>query len=256
MSIPAILTLLNELLDVKADALPSGFNKARFIDSSEAYLKITPGADQFNVEQAAKGLVKGAILGLDFYKNECHLILDGGEIFYRSDYKGERKLVMKHSVRTIVNTYSKLVREGDKYREYIEGGEQKIDFDPLPMNTGKVIGAFAVAQYADGGMTVESMTAEEIEATRVNYSSTPDGKAWRVSQGEMYRKTVSRRLYKAIELDFAIAEQYQAFEDGSGFEVRQQSRSTQSRPRQQSPFNQSVSVDGGHEEAGDGTDKG
>lgn len=45
-------------------------------------------------------------------------------------------------------------------------------------------------------------------------------------KGEMYKKTVLRRLCKLIELDFDTIEQYRAFEEGSGFVFRDESQET------------------------------
>ena len=48
-----------------------------------------------------------------------------------------------------------------------------------------------------------------------------NSKAWKESYGEMCKKTVLRRLCKLIDLNFDTAEQCQAFEDGSSFDVKE-----------------------------------
>lgn len=42
----------------------------------------------------------------------------------------------------------------------------------------------------------------------------PNGPSWTKSPGEMYKKTILRRLCKLIELDFDNIEQKRAFDDG------------------------------------------
>jgi len=63
------------------------------------------------------------------------------------------------------------------------------------------------------------MSVKEIESTRQKFSKQPNGKAWRDSTAEMYKKTVLRRLCKNIELDFESIEQKYAFDDGADFDM-------------------------------------
>ena len=50
-----------------------------------------------------------------------------------------------------------------------------------------------------------------------------DSQAWKSSTGEMYKKTVLRRLCKLIDLDFDNIEQQKAYEDGGDVVFNQQS---------------------------------
>lgn len=69
-------------------------------------------------------------------------------------------------------------------------------------------------------MLYESMSTEEIENVRKNYSKAKDSEAWKNSPGEMYRKTVIRRLSKYIEKDFDKVEQVMAYDEGGGVEFQ------------------------------------
>jgi recombination protein RecT len=213
---------LEKLLDTKREAMPSNFNKTRFLQNCMTVLQDTNGIEKCDATSVARTMLKGAFLGLDFFNKECYAIIYGGSVQFQTDYKGEKKLAKKYSVRPVKDIYAKLVREGDDFREEVKGGQQTIQFIPQPFNDGKILGAFAVALFDDGGMIYEAMTAEEIETTRKNYSKQPNGQAWTKSQGEMYKKTVMRRLCKNIELDFDTIEQAQAFEDGSDFDMNKQ----------------------------------
>ena len=64
------------------------------------------------------------------------------------------------------------------------------------------------------------MSKAEIEHTRQAFSKAANSKAWKDSYGEMCKKTVLRRLCKLIDLNFDNAEQIEAFEDGSDFDVK------------------------------------
>lgn len=241
---------LDSLLESKREAMPTNFNKTRFLQNCMTVLQDTSDIDKCEPPSVARTMLKGAFLGLDFFNKECYAIVYNENVGtkdnpkwikslqFQTDYKGEKKLAKKYSVRPVIDIYAKLVREGDDFREEVKDGVQVVQFVPLPFNSGKILGCFAVALFVDGGMVYDSMTTEEIEQTRVNYSKKPNGPAWTKSQGEMYKKTVLRRLCKNIELDFDSIEQAQAFEDGSGFDFNQEPRPAQ--PKQQSPFNPPV----------------
>lgn len=228
---------LNKLLDSKREAMPTGFNKTRFLQNCMTVLQDTKDIDKCDPISVARTMLKGAFLGLDFFNKECYAITYGGTVQFQTDYKGEKKLAKKYSVRPVKDIYAKLVRQGDEFIEEIKDGQQTIQFRPQPFNNGEILGAFAVALFEDGGMVYEVMSAEEIEETRKNYSKQPNGQAWAKSKGEMYKKTVMRRLCKNIELDFDTIEQAQAFEDSSDFEFNKEHK-----PAQQSPLNANATV--------------
>ena len=198
---------LNEKLDSVAGALPKELNKERFIQNCIAVLN--DKADDFkkySPQVIMSGLVKGAYLGLDFFQGDCYLIPYGSKLNYQTSYKGEMKLAKKYSTRPIKEIYAKLICEGDEFEEVITNGEQTINFKPKFPHSDKIIGAFAVVTYKDGGMNYDVMTIDELENTR-KHSKMKDGNAWKSFTGEMYRKTVIRRLCKYISLDFESVEQ-------------------------------------------------
>lgn len=226
---------LEKLIDAKREAMPTSFNKTRFLQNCMTVLQDTRGIEQCDPASVARTMLKGAFLGLDFFNKECYAIIYGGSVQFQTDYKGEKKLAKKYSVRPVKDIYAKLVREGDDFREEVKDGQQTIQFIPKPFNDGPILGAFAVVLYEDGGMMYEVMTTAEIEETRKNYSKQANGQAWTKSKGEMYKKTVLRRLCKNIELDFDTIEQQQAFEDASDFDMNKEPK-----PEQQSPLNATI----------------
>ena len=157
---------LTEKLDSVSEALPKDFNKARFVQNALALINDNPALQKYSQSQLTAGLLKGAYLGLDFYSKECYLVPYGNQLNYQTDYRGAKKLAKKYSIRPIKDIYAKLVREGDSFEEKIVSGEQTFDFKPLPFNDGKIIGAFAVCLYADGGMQYDTMSLADLENTR------------------------------------------------------------------------------------------
>ncbi len=209
---------LAEKLESVNDALPKDFNKQRFVQNAMALIHDKPELKSYNQNEVVMGLLKGAYLGLDFYSKECYLIPYDDQLNYQTDYRGAKKLAKKYSIRPIKDIYAKLVREGDEFEETIVNGEQGINFKPKPFNDGKIIGAFAVCLFADGGLVYDTMSLADLENTRKS-SKASNSPAWKNFTGEMYKKTVLHRLCKHIELDFENPTQQTAFMAGMEIET-------------------------------------
>ena len=216
-------SLTDKLVSVEA-ALPKDFNRDRFVQNCLAVMNEKPELAKINPAQLQLGILKGAYLGLDFMNKECYLIPYGNSVNFQTDYKGEIKFVKRYSIRPIHDIYAKIVREGDYFEVKIVDGHPSIDFKPLPLNKGTIMGAFAVALYKDGGMDYEAMTVDDIQSVRNNYSKASQSKAWKYSFDEMAKKTVLRRLCKHIETDFESVEAKNAWDEGSGSNVVQAER--------------------------------
>ena len=209
---------LTTQLDSISDALPTDFNKARFVQNAVALLNDTPDLQKYGKQQIMLGLMRGAILGLEFYNKECFLVPYGSKLQYQTSYTGSVKLAKKYSIRPIKDIYAKLVREGDVFEESIVNGEQSITFRPKPFNNGKIIGAFAVCLFKDGGVMYDTMSLEELENTR-KHSKASNSPAWKDFTGQMYLKTVLKRLCKHIEIDFENPEQLRIYDEETAIET-------------------------------------
>jgi len=206
---------LNKFLQEKVAALPKDFNQTRFLQNCMTVLQDTKDIEKMNPVSVARTMLKGAFLGLDFFNGECYAIPYGNNLNFQTDYKGEVKLAKKYSINPILDIYAKLVREGDFYELSVVDGRQSVTFKPEPFNDGKVKGAFAVVLYADGSMDIEEMSTAEIEKIRKDFSKAQNSPAWTKTPGEMYKKTVLRRLTKGISLNFDSPEQDKAYKDGA-----------------------------------------
>lgn len=201
-------------LEKITDALPKDFNRNRFVQNCLALCNDKPELAKINRANVVSGLIKGAVLGLDFYRKECYLIPYGSSVQFQTDYKGDIKVVKRWSTRPIKDIYAKVVREGDEFTEKIIDGQPSLDFKPVPFNGGQIVGAFAVVLYEDGGMEYETMSTKDIENVRRSYSKAANSKAWQSSWDEMAKKTVLRRLTKHISVDIDNAEAQKSWEDG------------------------------------------
>lgn len=225
-----IKTGLTKKLTENKEALPAGFNQQRFIlncitviqdmmkdDKKKAQL------EKINPETIPVCLAKAAYLGLDFFNGECYAIPYSGNLSFQTDYKGEIKLCKRYSKNKIKDIFAKVVRQGDFFMEEVDGGKQNVQYRPKPFSNEQMIGAFAIVVFEDGSMMYDTMSSEDIENVRNTYSKMKDSQAWKSSTGEMYKKTVLRRLCKLIDLDFDNIEQQKAYEDGGDVVFNQQS---------------------------------
>ena len=204
---------LERFLQTKAAALPKNFNQTRFLQNCMTVLQETKDIEKMHPVSIARTMLKGAFLGLDFFNRECYAIPYGNQLQFQTDYKGEIKLAKKKSINKIKDIYAKVVREGDRFEEKVVDGKQYVNFEPIPFNDGEIIGAFAVVLFEDGSMMYETMSKAEIEAIRENFSKAKNSLAWTKTPGEMYKKTVLRRLCKLIEKDFDSAEQRKVYHE-------------------------------------------
>lgn len=228
---------LDNLLQSKAAALPKDFNETRFLQNCMTVLQDVKGIEECQPVSVARTMLKGAFLGLDFFNKECYAIIYNRKVGntwiksleFQTDYKGEIKLAKKYSINPIKEIYAKIVREGDDFEEKIVNGQQVINFDPKSFNDGKILGAFAVCYFEDGSMTYETMSVGEIENIKNEFSKKDKegkfSKAWEGSaKGEMYKKTVLRRLCKLVELDFDTIVQKKTYNESSDFAFKEESK--------------------------------
>lgn len=225
-----IKTGLTKKLTENKEALPAGFNQQRFILNCITVIqdmmkdnKKKEQLEKINPETIPVCLAKAAYLGLDFFNGECYAIPYGGNLTFQTDYKGEIKLCKWYSKNKIKDIFAKVVRQGDFFMEEVDGGKQNVQYRPKPFSNEQMIGAFAIVVFEDGSMMYDTMSSEDIENVRNTYSKMKDSQAWKSSTGEMYKKTVLRRLCKLIDLDFDNIEQQKAYEDGGDVVFNQQS---------------------------------
>lgn len=127
---------------------------------------------------------RGKKVCLDFgFKGLSHLAIDAGSVLY---------------------VQAELVYSKDKFVLRGRGQEPIHERNPFDVDRGNKIGAYCIAETADGKFLVETMTAQEILAIRdrtESYRAYLDKKIktcpWVSDEGEMFKKTVIRRHSKA-----------------------------------------------------------
>lgn len=200
-----------------SDALPKTFNKERFLQNTIAVIRSNEDLLKYNRKDLLACMLKGSFLGLDFSNKECYIVPYKGQLSFQTSYKGECKFVKKYSIRPLRDLKADVVRVGDELDYGIKDNKPYIDFKPIPFNAGNVVGAIAVAFFADGGVLYEVMNMDEINKVRkVSRAASSESSPWKTFPEEMYKKTVLRRLTKSIETDFDSIEQHEAWDLGSG----------------------------------------
>jgi len=157
-----------------------------------ALLACTPQSILLAVMQASElGLEVGGLLGDAYFvpfKDQAQLIVGYRGMIKLARQSGELKSLEAH-----------VVRDNDVFDlEY--GLDTRLVHKPsLAGELGKVVAAYAIARFKDGGYQVDVMTLAEIEAVRTRSKAAGDG-PWMTDYAEMAKKTVVRRLCKYLPL--------------------------------------------------------
>lgn len=220
----AIQEQLTTTLVQKAAQLPKNFNQTKFVQNCLSALDSIDGIEEVEPASVVKGLMKGAILGLDFMNRECYLIpyknkdTNKKDVNFQTDYKGERKLAKLYSVKPVKEITTELVREGDFYEVEVKDNKKSVNWKPIRFNDKQIEGAFSVVLFEDGSSVSAEMSKKEMDDVRANYSKAANSPAWKLRPGEMYKKTVLRLNLKNVEKVFESPEQLRAYEEASEFE--------------------------------------
>lgn len=219
----SLKNILDNAIAKMGKGLPKELNTTRFVQNCITLFYEHPELKRFNKTDIAVGLMKGAVLGLDFMSRECYLIPYSNKLNFQTDYKGDVKVVRRYAKRPVLDIYAEVVREGDKFERKIVDNETIINFEQVPFSTKNIVGAFAIVKYKDGGVECETMSTEDLEGVRQVFSKSKNSPAWttKATVGEMYKKTVLRRLCKKITIDFESVERQLAFDEGSDMNFKQ-----------------------------------
>lgn len=181
-------------------AMGSGGDAKRFLRVCQTEFRANPKLALCSPESFMLSVFEGARLGLEIgaQLGQYYFIPRANEVVPMLGYRGMIALGLRHpDVQTITSTP---VYKGD----YFESGEnmqgQYFEYKPCGNKKAEELEkAFAVCRLKNGGVILEVMEREQIEAARAK-SKMPNGQAWRDSYSEMARKTVVRRLFKYIPL--------------------------------------------------------
>jgi recombination protein RecT len=142
------------------------------------------------VTAAQLGLVTDGVLG------QAYLVPYKGKVQLIPGYKG--LLMLARQSGEISSIEVDTIHEFDEV-DLIMGDESRLTIRPNWTSRGRIVGAYAIARFKDGGIQRALMTKEEIDRIR-DASPSKNSPAWRNHYGEMAKKTVFRRLCKMLPL--------------------------------------------------------
>jgi recombination protein RecT len=162
------------------------------------------------VQAAQLGLEIGGVTGQSYMVPYWNKKKGVKEAQFQVGYRGMITLAFRGG--EVSNIYAECVRERDKFR-IIRGTHPGIEHEPVAVNGGPVIGAYAVLVYKSQQFNSVFMSREEVEHHRATYSkqTQSDRSPWKTAWNEMAKKTVIRKLLKHCPL--AVELPVQAFND-------------------------------------------
>lgn len=144
-------------------------------------------------------------LSLNPIKKTAYLVPRKGKCVLEPSYRGLRKILEDCGV--VKNMDSGIVYEGEPF-EIIRGTSPKITHGIATSTPGRIVGAYSVANLADGTQSIEWMYEDELVLimNRSTAHNSGKGSPWTTDPGEMRRKTVLKRHTKQLPMpDNAIA---------------------------------------------------
>ena len=211
---PAIVRVLQEAstLESVSAALPASISPERFVRQAQTLVRTTPKLLECPPAPLLGAMIEAAQLGLELstFLGEAYIVPHWSKRDRAlmptliPGYKGLVKLVREGE---IVEFYAHLVRKHDPFKLEL-GSVNRLMHEPDVFATaeerGPVIGGYAIAKNTRGGLEIEPMSLEQLEAIQAEArNKTKEEWQWKKSPWylhteEMMRKTLLRRLAKRL----------------------------------------------------------
>lgn len=192
-----------------AEAMPKHMNIERLSRIALTTIRTTPKLLECSIPSLMGAVMQAAQLGLEpGLIGHCYIIPYGKEATFIIGYKGMIDLARRSG--NIQSIAAHEVYEND-FIELTYGLEENLKHipwflrkDEKPAESGKVIGAYMVAKFNDGGHFIHYMPISEIEAHRSRSKASKNG-PWVTDYTEMCKKTVVRAGWKWLPISVEIA---------------------------------------------------
>lgn len=213
---------LGSLIERKELALPSNVSVEAFRNAAVVAVQDNPQILECDTASVFKSVRTLAAAGLVPDGREAALVpfntRENGRYVKKCQAMpmvfGLVKMARRSGDVTDIRAHLVYQREVDEGRfEYVVGDEEKLEHRPLLFgDRGDPVAVYAIARLKDGSLVREFMSADEVDrirkagasqrvkkGDRYAPSDTPVG-IWRDHAGEMWKKTVIRRLCKRLDL--------------------------------------------------------
>lgn len=191
-------------------ALPRHYTPDQFTTIVRTQINRNPKLAECDQGSFLTSMITAAQMGIAPDGRNGHLIprfnsrAQRMECTFQPDYKGLVGLVRKNE--NVADIYAEVVYENDNFK-VTKGLHRDLIHEQDPKAArGEAIGAYAVIAYKDGTHSWEWMPRQDIENVRNRSDSwkahlskgydTP----WKTDEGEMFKKTVLKRLIKLADI--------------------------------------------------------
>ena len=174
--------------------LPEGYEFSRFARTCITEIEKNPALATCTQESFVIACLTAAALGLDFNLKDAYLIPYKTQVKFQMSYMGLIKLATQGP--QIDRMDADVVYEEDEFY-YEKGLNPQLKHVPAMKDRGKMIGAYAIAFFANGEKQFLFMNEDDIEA-RHKVSKAKDSLMWKTFPERAYRKTVIIGLYPLL----------------------------------------------------------
>lgn len=196
--------MLTQFLPEIKRALPSHLNGDRMARIALTCFRTTPKLGECDPRSVFAAVIQASQLGLEpGIMGQAYLIPYGKNCNLIPGYQGLIELARRSG--KIVSLYAHVVREKDTF-DYSLGVDKTLSHKPFHGdNAGEIIGVYAVAKLAEGGVEFEYMSRAQIDKIMRATQSKGNSGPWKDHYEEMCRKTAVRRLFKWIPKSVELA---------------------------------------------------
>ena len=195
--------LVNEVSDFmqaegKQLALPKDYDAIGAAKAFHLQLQSIPDLAKYTTHSIRQAAFTMISKGLDPRKKQCYLIPYGSELKLHDSYFGIQKQAFAFN-QTLKSINAQVIRQGDKYKTQIRPDGSKFLVEhtsDFANRKNPIIGAYAVATFADNYSILDEMDIEEIHQSWS--MSKTGGATHKRFPVEMCRKTIKSRLCKAL----------------------------------------------------------
>ncbi|MDN8592061.1 recombination protein RecT [Paenibacillus sp. 11B] len=204
-----IAAYLKKMESQIAEAMPKHMNIERLSRIALTTIRTNPKLLECSIPSLMAAVMQSAQLGLEpGLIGHCYIIPYGKEATFIIGYKGMIDLARRSGNIQSISAHE--VYEND-FIELTYGLEENLKHipwflrkDEKPTEAGKVVGAYMVAKFNDGGHFIHYMPISEIEAHRKRSKASNNG-PWVTDYTEMCKKTVVRSGWKWLPISVEIA---------------------------------------------------
>ena len=203
MSLPVIIENLKRDLSGVSQLLPAHVSYERFVQSAAVAIANNAGLMEADPQSVINSLTQCAKDGLVADNREAALVVfntkQGNNWIKKAQYMPMVDGVMKRARQSgeITVIASRAIYKNDRFRAWMDGDGEKIEYEPTLFERGDMIGVFAYAKMKTGEIQFEVMNMDDINKVRAA-SKTSDTGPWKDWFEGMAKKAVMHRLCRRL----------------------------------------------------------